>query len=163
MHVLQLPMVRFLVHLPFMTTLASSVTSSHCVTPSEYSAFDFAHTDVVTGMDLPDVLLEGVLLYCDIRTVAHAALVSKQFCRVAVSQSLWLRICREEFKETDPTQWLSPQGNLSTYRSVYRLLLSYKPLVGLWSLSKAEKGKLLELYWENDSIAGNQLVYENMR
>ncbi len=117
----------------------------------------------MTGMDLPDVLLEGVLLYCDIRTVAHAALVSKQFCRVAVSQSLWLRICREEFKETDPTQWLSPQGNLSTYRSVYRLLLSYKPLVGLWSLSKAEKGKLLELYWENDSIAGNQLLYENMR
>lgn len=126
-------------------------------------ASDFAQSDVVTGMDLPDVLLEGVLLNCDIRTVAHAALVSKQFCRVAVSQSLWLRICREEFKDTDPTQWLDPQGDLSTYRLVYRLLLSYKPLIGLWSLCKAEKGKLLELYWDSDSIAGNQLLYEKMR
>ena len=109
------------------------------------------------------MLLEGVLLNCDTRTVAHAALVSKQFCRVAVSQSLWLRICRTEFKDTDPRQWLSPEGNLPNYRSVYRLLCSYKPLIGLWSLSKAEKGKLLELYWESDSIAGNQLLYESMR
>ena len=109
------------------------------------------------------MLLEGVLFNCDIQTVAHAALVSKQFCRVAVSQSLWLRICLTEFKDTDPTQWLSPEGNLPTYRSVYRLLCSYKPLIGLWSLAKAEKGKLLELYWESDSIAGNQLSYEHMR
>ena len=117
----------------------------------------------MTGMDLPDVLLEGVLLNCDIRTVAHAAMVSKQFCRVAISQSLWLRICREEFKDTDPTQWLSAQGDLSTYMSVYRLLSSYKPVVGLWSLSKGEKGLLIELYWDSDSIAGNQLLYQDMR
>lgn len=51
---------------------------------------------------------------------------------------------------------------LPTCRSVYQLLSSYQQLVGLWSHSKAEKGSLLELYWDTDCIAGTQLLYEKM-
>lgn len=49
-----------------------------------------------------------------------------------------------------------------TFRSVYRLLSSYEPLIGLWRHSKAEQGLLLELFWDTDCIAGTQLLYTAM-
>ncbi len=122
-------------------------------------------------LELPDVLLERVLLACDIRTIIGAGLACRALQKASNSDSLWLRICRQEFKDTDPTQWLSSniieptvsQSSLKNYIAVYRLLCQWRPLIGLWRHAKAQAGLLVELYWDTDCIAGTQLLFEDMR
>ena len=58
---------------------------------------------------LPDALIERILSICDVETIANAAAVSRSLQRVASSESLWLRICQQQFTDTDPRQWHSAQ------------------------------------------------------
>ena len=68
---------------------------------------------------LPDALIERILFICDVQTIANAAAVSRSLQRVASSESLWLRICQQQFSDTDPRQWHHAQetGRMhQTYR-----------------------------------------------
>ena len=80
---------------------------------------------------LPDALIERILFICDVQTIANAAAVSRSLQRVASSESLWLRICQQQFTDTDPRQWHHAQETGRMHQTYRWNLLSFLCLLCL--------------------------------
>ena len=57
--------------------------------------------------DLPDPLLQCVILQLDTRAVCSLAACSVRLRGVASDEDLWRRLCERCFPDTDPRRWLT--------------------------------------------------------
>ena len=57
--------------------------------------------------DLPDPLLQCVILLLDTRAVCSLAACSVRLRSVASEEGLWRRLCERCFPHTDPRRWLA--------------------------------------------------------
>ena len=57
--------------------------------------------------DLPDPLLQCVILLLDVRAVCSLAACNARMRGVASDEDLWRRLCERCFPHTDPRRWLT--------------------------------------------------------
>ncbi|XP_062502730.1 F-box only protein 31-like [Corticium candelabrum] len=100
--------------------------------------------------DLPNELLLMVLEYLSSSAIATLARVCWHLHDLVNTDSLWSRLCRQEFGVESLVQW-----NVSSFQELYsRVLFPYRYLLGVWEGDLKYYGELMEARVDNGRILG---------